>query len=64
MGFAWRKAAMARLFWLPEKAWAVVEQHLRRGKPGRPAPDQRHRAGAGAGDWWNRLQPIGAFVKF
>ena len=32
---------MARLFWLSDKAWSVVEQHLPRGKPGRPRVDDR-----------------------
>jgi transposase len=32
---------MARLFWLSDEAWSVVEQHLLRGKPGRPRVDDR-----------------------
>lgn len=32
---------MARLFWLSDEAWALVERHLPRGKPGRPRVDDR-----------------------
>jgi transposase len=32
---------MARLFWMSNEAWSVVEQHLLRGKPGRPRVDDR-----------------------
>lgn len=32
---------MARLFWLSDEAWAVVEQHLPRGKAGKPRVDDR-----------------------
>ena len=32
---------MARLFWQSDEAWAVVEQHLPRGKPGRPRVEDR-----------------------
>jgi transposase len=32
---------MARLFWLSNEAWAVIEPHLPRGKPGKPRVDDR-----------------------
>ena len=32
---------MADLFWLSDEAWAVIEPHLPRGKPGRPRQDDR-----------------------
>jgi transposase len=32
---------MAQLFWLSERAWAALERHLPRGKPGRPRVDDR-----------------------
>lgn len=32
---------MADLFWLSDEAWAVIEPHLPRGKPGRPRLDDR-----------------------
>jgi transposase len=32
---------MARLFWLSDEAWAVIEPHLPRGKPGKPRVDDR-----------------------
>lgn len=32
---------MARLYWLSDKAWTVIERHLPRGKPGRPRVDDR-----------------------
>src|SRR5215216_3864506 len=32
---------MARLFWLSEAAWAVIEPHLPRGLPGKPRVDDR-----------------------
>src|SRR5215207_8151161 len=32
---------MARLFWLSDDAWAVIEPHLPRGKPGKPRVDDR-----------------------
>ncbi len=32
---------MARLFWLSDAAWAVVERRLPRGTPGRPRVDDR-----------------------
>ena len=41
MGIARRETALAQLFWLSDKAWALVERHLPRGKPGRPRVDDR-----------------------
>jgi transposase len=32
---------MARLFWLSDKAWALIEPHLPHGKPGKPRVDDR-----------------------
>jgi transposase len=32
---------MARLFWLSDRAWAMIEPHLPRGKPGKPRVDDR-----------------------
>jgi transposase len=32
---------MARLFWLSDEAWAAIEPHLPRGKPGKPRVDDR-----------------------
>ena len=32
---------MARLFWLSEQSWTVLERHLPRGRPGRPRVDDR-----------------------
>lgn len=32
---------MARLFWLSDGAWAVIEPHLPRGLPGKPRVDDR-----------------------
>jgi transposase len=32
---------MARLFWLSDAAWAVIEPHLPRGLPGKPRVDDR-----------------------
>ena len=32
---------MARLFWLSDRAWASLEPHLPRGKPGKPRVDDR-----------------------
>jgi transposase len=32
---------MARLFWLSDEAWALIEPHLPRGKPGKPRVDDR-----------------------
>ncbi len=32
---------MARLFWLSDEAWAVVDLHLPRGRPGKPRVDDR-----------------------
>jgi transposase len=32
---------MARLFWLSDEAWALIERHLPRGKPGKPRVDDR-----------------------
>ena len=32
---------MARLFWLSDEAWAVIEPHLPRGQPGKPRVDDR-----------------------
>ena len=32
---------MASLFWLSDEAWAVIEPHLPRGKPGKPRVDDR-----------------------
>lgn len=32
---------MARLFWLSDEAWAVLEPHLPRGLPGKPRVDDR-----------------------
>jgi transposase len=32
---------MARLFWLSERAWTLIEPHLPRGKPGKPRVDDR-----------------------
>src|SRR3712207_2487269 len=33
--------AMARLFWLSNEAWALIEPHLPRGQPGKPRVDDR-----------------------
>ena len=32
---------MVRLFWLSDEAWAVIEPHLPRGRPGKPRVDDR-----------------------
>ncbi len=32
---------MAHLFWLSDQAWAAIEPHLPRGKPGKPRVDDR-----------------------
>ena len=32
---------MARLFWLSDEAWALIDPHLRRGRPGKPRVDDR-----------------------
>ena len=32
---------MARLFWLSDEAWTLIEPHLPRGKPGKPRVDDR-----------------------
>jgi transposase len=32
---------MARLYWLSDEAWAVIEPHLPHGKPGKPRVDDR-----------------------
>src|SRR3982751_4401846 len=32
---------MARLFWLSDEAWAVIEPHLPDGRPGKPRVDDR-----------------------
>ena len=32
---------MPRLFWLSDQAWAVLEPHLPRGRPGKPRVDDR-----------------------
>ena len=32
---------MARLFWLSDEAWALIEEHLPRGRPGKPRVDDR-----------------------
>ena len=32
---------MARLFWLSDAAWAVIEPHLPHGLPGKPRVDDR-----------------------
>lgn len=32
---------MAHLFWLSDEAWAAIEPHLPRGKPGKPRVDDR-----------------------
>ena len=32
---------MARLFWLSDEAWAMIEPHLPRGLPGKPRVDDR-----------------------
>ncbi len=32
---------MARLFWLSDAAWAVIEPHLPHGRPGKPRVDDR-----------------------
>ena len=32
---------MARLFWLSDETWAVIEPHLPRGLPGKPRVDDR-----------------------
>jgi transposase len=32
---------MRNLFWLSDEAWAVIEPHLPRGKPGKPRVDDR-----------------------
>lgn len=32
---------MARLFWMSDEAWAVIEPHLPRGLPGKPRVDDR-----------------------
>jgi transposase len=35
------EARMAHLFWLSDEAWAAIEPHLPRGKPGKPRVDDR-----------------------
>ena len=32
---------MSRLFWLSDEAWAVIDPHLPRGRPGKPRVDDR-----------------------
>lgn len=32
---------MARLFWLSDEAWALIEPHLPHGRPGKPRADDR-----------------------
>jgi transposase len=32
---------MTRLFWLSDEAWAMIEGHLPRGRPGKPRVDDR-----------------------
>jgi len=32
---------VARLFWLSDEAWAAIEPHLPRGRPGKPRVDDR-----------------------
>lgn len=32
---------MARLFWLSDEAWALIDPHLPRGQPGKPRVDDR-----------------------
>ena len=32
---------MARLFWLSDEAWALIEPHLPHGRPGKPRVDDR-----------------------
>ncbi len=32
---------MARLYWLSDEAWALIDPHLPRGKPGKPRVDDR-----------------------
>jgi transposase len=32
---------MARLFWLSDEAWAAIDPHLPRGRPGKPRVDDR-----------------------
>src|SRR5271156_5335457 len=32
---------MTRLFWLSNEAWAAIDRHLPRGKPGKPRVDDR-----------------------
>ena len=32
---------MTRLFWLSDEAWAAIDPHLPRGKPGKPRVDDR-----------------------
>ncbi|WP_408902496.1 transposase [Teichococcus vastitatis] len=32
---------MARLFWLSDEAWAAIEPHLPRGRPGKPRVNDR-----------------------
>jgi transposase len=32
---------MTRLFWLSDEAWAAIDRHLPRGKPGKPRVDDR-----------------------
>jgi transposase len=32
---------MVHLFWLSDGAWAAIEPHLPRGKPGKPRVDDR-----------------------
>ena len=32
---------MTRLFWLSNEAWAAIDPHLPRGKPGKPRVDDR-----------------------
>jgi len=32
---------MGRLYWLSDEAWAVIEPHLPRGRPGKPRVDDR-----------------------
>src|SRR5262245_50893881 len=36
-----KEAAMTHLLWLSDDAWAAIEPHLPRGKPGKPRVDDR-----------------------
>jgi transposase len=36
-----QEAEMARLFWLSDEAWALIEPRLPRGRPGKPRVDDR-----------------------